>query len=220
MTVLLFANGDMPGDDGLVWVEPFLAQASLIVAADGGMRFVRQLGRWPDVVVGDMDSLPASWQSELAAAAVQIAQYPAAKDETDLELALRYAAAHTSVTEPILIFGALGGRLDQTLANILLLAHPILVDREARLVERFQQAWLVRDETVIQGQVGDKVSLIPLGGPVRVADTSWLAWSLHNDMLAFGPARGVSNVMQASLATVRITHGQALCVHTRQEWQR
>lgn len=220
MAVLLFANGDMQNDGQLLWVEPFLAQASLIIAADGGVRFVRLLGRWPDVVVGDLDSMPASWQQELTAAQVQIVHYPVAKDETDLELALLYAAAQTAAAEPILIFGALGGRLDQTLANILLLAHPALQDRAVRLVEPFQQAWLVRDETVIHGQIGDKVSLIPLGGPVQVAHTSGLAWPLHHDTLAFGPARGVSNVLQTPTAAIHITHGQALCVHTQREWSR
>lgn len=220
MAVLLFANGDMPDYDGLSWVQPFLAQASLIVAADGGVRYVRQLGRWPDVVVGDMDSMPASWEQELNAAQVQIVHYPAAKDETDLELALLYAAAHSDAAEPLLIFAALGGRLDQTLANVLLLAHPALAGRSVRLVEPFQQAWLVRQETVIHGQVGDKVSLIPLGGAVEVAYTSGLAWPLHHDTLAFGPARGVSNVMEAPLVTIRLAQGQALCVHTQREWQR
>ena len=220
MTILLFANGDMQNDEQSGWVEPFLAQANLIIAANGGSRFVRLLGRWPDVVVGDLDSMPASWQSELTAAQVQIVSYPADKNETDLELALLYAVAHTPAAEPILIFGALGGRLDQTLANVLLLAHPAWQGRIVRLVEPFQQAWLVREETVVHGEVGDKVSLIPLGGAAKVAQTSGLVWALHDDTLAFGSARGVSNVMEASVATIRLTYGLALCVHTRQEWDR
>ena len=51
-----------------------------------------------------------------------IQQHPAAKDETDLELALVYAA--NNYPGDIYLFGVLGGRLDQTLANILLLTHP------------------------------------------------------------------------------------------------
>ena len=56
MTVLVFANGDLPET---AWVRPLLAQAEAVIAADGGLAHVLALGRWPDVVIGDMDSLPA-----------------------------------------------------------------------------------------------------------------------------------------------------------------
>ena len=36
----------------------------------------------------------------------------------------------------------------------------------------------------------------------------------------FGPARGISNVMQASAARVTIAGGSLLCIHTDGRWQR
>lgn len=219
MSILLFANGDIPADAPPNWLSPFLAQATLIIAADGGTRFLRALGRWPDVLIGDLDSLPSSWREELAAAPTRVWEYPAHKDETDLELALLYAAQVTQ-EEPILVFAALGGRLDQTLANVLLLAHPALVGRTVRLVEPFQQAWLVRQQTTIYGKIGDRVSLIPLGGAAEISHTTGLAWSLEAETLAFGPARGISNVMEAATATIALRSGLLLCVHTDRDWRR
>ncbi len=215
MTTFIFANGDMTATE---WLRPLLPQASHIIAADGGTRHLYALNHLPDVVIGDMDSLPDAMRGWLAAGGVQPIIHPHAKDETDLELALLYALQYPG---PIWIFGALGGRLDQTLANILLLAHPALDGRDVTLVTEFERAWLAGvGETAVHGQPGDTVSLIPLGGDVQIRATTGLVWPLQAERLAFGPARGVSNVMAASQATVTVAAGRLLCVHTRQDWRR
>ncbi|MCB8953777.1 MAG: thiamine diphosphokinase [Ardenticatenales bacterium] len=223
MSVLIFANGTVPADAPPGWLLPYLAQATLTIAADGGLRYLRALGRWPDVLVGDLDSLPPTGRAEMdalpALSRPTVRQYPAGKDETDLELALLYAVQATQ-DEPILVFAALGGRLDQALANVLLLAHPALRGRVVRLVEPFQQAWLVRDQTTIHGRAGDRVSLIPLGGAAEIAYTTGLAWPLRAETLDFGPARGISNVMETDTAVVTLQSGLLLCVHTDGGWQR
>jgi thiamine pyrophosphokinase len=172
----------------------------------------------PDVVIGDLDSLPDGARSWLDGTSAQVISFPPAKDETDLELALMHVA--NSFDGEIWILGALGGRLDQTLANILLLAHPALKERHVRLVNRHERAWLVSAETEIRGTAGDTVSLIPLGDDVNVGATTGLRWPLQNEQLLLGPARGVSNVMTADLATVTVRSGRLLCIHTQQQWQR
>lgn len=212
MTVLVFANGEI---DEVVWIRPHLEEVEAIIAADGGLRHLLALDRLPDVIIGDMDSLPPEAQELPEAAAVPRIVYPAAKNETDLELALLYAQEAYQAAD-IFIFGGTGGRLDQTLANVLLPAHPQLAAR--RIVffnSAAERAWLIRDESRIEGRPGDLVSLVPLGGPVHVLETSGLQWPLIDEMLHFGPARGISNVMTASEAIVRIATGFLLCVHTR-----
>jgi thiamine pyrophosphokinase len=213
MNVLIFANGVMAD---LVWVRPYLETAAAILAADGGTRHLLALGHAPDVVIGDMDSLPPEAEVLIRESGAVALRYPESKDETDLELALLYAAEHYPEAD-LLLFGAIGGRLDQTLANILLLAHPALAGRCVRLLEGRETAWLVDGETVIDGVAGDTVSLIPLDGAVHVAETQGLRWPLHDETLAFGPARGVSNQMVASRAVIRLRTGRLLCIHTRRE---
>jgi thiamine pyrophosphokinase len=214
-TTFIFANGDIAETE---WLRPLLSQASRIIAADGGTRHLYALNRLPDIVIGDMDSLPDPLRHWLAAASIQPIIHPHAKDETDLELALLYARQYR---EPIWIFGALGGRLDQTLANVWLLAHPALAGHEVALVTEFERAWLVeKGETAVHGQPGDLVSLIPMGGDVVIRATTGLAWPLQAERLVFGPARGVSNVMQADIATIIVDDGRLLCVHMQQGWAR
>lgn len=215
MTILIFANGDIAGVE---WIRPYLEESSVVIAADGGMRHLLQLQHLPDVVIGDLDSLPPEVHEQLEAQGTTVNVYPYDKNETDLELALLHAISHYD--DDIQIVGALGGRLDQTLANIMLLAHPALADRRVELVTEYQRAWLVTERTEVDGQVGDMLSLVPIGGDVLVQETTGLRWPLTNEVLVVGPALGVSNVMTEPVAAIIISSGTLLCIHTDREWRR
>jgi thiamine pyrophosphokinase len=215
MFVLIFANGDLePGK----WIEPYLERASFVIAADGGLEHLLALKRYPDVVIGDLDSASEDLRSRLRLAGTTIVEHPTDKDETDLELALNYAAENHS--GDIFILGALGGRLDQMLSNVHLLAHPRLVNRLVKLVEARQSAWLIRERTSVSGRPGDTVSLIPLGGDARVGATIGLRWLLSDEVLEFGKTRGISNVMTEDQAVVTVESGMLLCVHSVRGWER
>jgi thiamine pyrophosphokinase len=208
-TILIFANGEIENPE---WVRPMLARARATIAADGGVRYLLALGCKPDVLIGDLDSLPEGLESELGDwHDSEIIRYPVAKNETDLELALLYAADRYPGAK-LIILGGFGGRLDQTLANILLLAHPALADCTIRMEQAGESAWLVADETRFEGRPGDRVSLIPMGGSVHVVQTTGLRWPLEDEVLEFGPARGISNEMTAKSASVTLNSGLLLCI--------
>ena len=209
MALLIFANGVL---DEVAWLRPYLAQATAVWAADGGSRHLFRLNHLPDKVIGDMDSLETAVRGWVLAANIPFIQHPAEKDETDLELALLLAAEQDAAE--IWLFGLLGGRLDQMMANILLLSHPALRDKRVKLITPNEHAWLVRSHSEIVGQVGDLVSLIPLAGDAQIGSTSGLAWPLQDETLAFGLARGVSNRLTATKATISVNSGLLLCVHT------
>ncbi len=215
MTILIFANGDMQLSD---WLEPFLESATAVIVANGGTRHLGALSRIPDVLIGDLDSLGPGVQERLMDHSTVIVPFSPYKDETDLELALLYAAE--TYDEEIIVFGGLGGRLDQMFANILLLMHPKLRGRDISFKTRYQRIWLIEGQATFSGESGDKVSLIPLGGDVLVESTEGLRWPLQEEVLAFGPARGVSNEILNKLASVRVRSGHLLCVHTHGVWQR
>lgn len=215
MAIAVVANGEI---EDKAWAASVLNAATLIVAADGGAAHLLALGFRPELVIGDLDSLPAGQRPPLEAAGTHFIVAPRAKDETDLELALLYVADHYQ--EEIIILGGLGGRLDQTLANLMLLAHPKLRSRPVRLLTPFQTAWLIAHFGQIEGEIGDLLSLIPLSGDVVVTATTGLQWPLHQETLHFGPARGISNVLIQPKATIAIENGLVLGVHTTQKWQR
>lgn len=193
--------------------EPFakqLAAADLLIAADGGALALLRLGRAPSLVIGDMDSLDAPALRELAARGAELRRFPREKDETDLELALVYAAGRGA--SAIDIIGGLGGRWDHTLANVALLALPELRGRRVRLLAERQTLYLVQGSAQIEGHAGDTISLIPLTGAAQGVTTEGLQYPLRDATLRFERARGVSNVLQAPPGRVSVRDGLLLVV--------
>jgi thiamine pyrophosphokinase len=212
MRVIVIAGGEASGREG--W-QTWVRGGDLVIGADGGAARALGWGLIPDLVVGDMDSLPAPARAELEARGSRFVEHPRAKDETDLELALN--AAVDAGADEIVVLGALGGRLDHLLANVLLLALPRLKGVAVRIVDGQQQARLLRggEAADLEGQPGDLVSLLPLGGDARGVTTTGLAWALAGDTLRFGFSRGVSNEMSGRVARVELQAGYLLVVQGR-----
>jgi thiamine pyrophosphokinase len=213
---LIFANGDVNDGDMVrrtLEVAAAMPGQTLIIAADGGARAARHFGLRVDTVVGDMDSLSDVEQVQLQAEGTDIIRHPPEKDETDLELAI--ALARNEGATWIRVIGGVGDRLDQTISNVYLLAQAALAGFDARMVAGKQEAWVMASgEHTIAGAEGDTVSLIPLNGTVHGIVTDGLYYPLRDEDLHFGPARGVSNVMTAPHAQIRIRDGALLVVHT------
>lgn len=210
---LIFANGEL--NDGAMVRRTLDAAGvdALAIAADGGARAAQFYSVALHTVIGDLDSLETDEIAALRAHGVEVEQHPVHKNETDLELALMNAVARGAGW--IRIIGALGGRLDQTLSNVYLLALPMLRGCDVALVAGAQEARLLYPgETLIHGDAGDTVSLVPLGGVARGVKTDGLYYPLHDEDLLFGPARGVSNVITKAPARVCLRDGVLLLVHT------
>ncbi len=206
---LIFANGHLPD---LQAARSLLQPTDGIIAANGGTRHALALGLTPNVVIGDLDSV-ADDLSPLRAAGTWLIHYPRDKNETDLELALTYALEQ-GFTE-IVILGALGGRLDQTLGNLALLADPRLIGRQVRLDDGVEEAFLCRDHARVHGRSGDLVSLIPWQGDVHGIRTVGLRWSLSDESLFAHKTRGLSNEMTDDQASIWVRAGTLLIVHRR-----
>jgi thiamine pyrophosphokinase len=204
MRAIIVANGSV--EENETYAQAVQAD-DLIIAADGGALIAVRLGLQPHVVIGDMDSLPPEIRTELTERGCQFVSHSPRKDETDTELAIQYALR--SGADEIVLLGAIGDRLDHTLANILLLAMPELERVRATIVTGDTQVWLLRGgyELEFGGTPGDIVTLLPLSQDAIGVSTVGLEWALHDDTLHLGPARGVSNVMTTTEARVRLREG-------------
>jgi thiamine pyrophosphokinase len=218
---IILADGDGPDRAGLDDAWPgWDAGVDLVVAADGGARLAERLGLTLDRWVGDGDSLGEAGLAGLRAAGIPMTIAPVDKDESDTELAV-LAAIEAGATD-LTILGAFGGRrLDHTLANVALLAHPALVGRTARLLDTTARVSLVVGAgaghpagATLVGRAGDLVSLLPLSGDVEGVTTEGLQYGLRDETLPIGPARGLSNVRLGTEATVTVREGRLLVVET------
>lgn len=209
---VIFANGEMHFPEAM---RRIAQTADLKIAADGGFFYMQQLEMMPDLLIGDLDSVTAEQVSLAEAADCRVSRYPVDKDETDLELALLAAAEWGS--DRITVVCALGGRLDQTLANIHLLSLPQLSDIDLRIDDGKVEVLLIRAQAEIFGDQGDLLSLLPLTPMVYGITTTNLKYPLIGENLGFHQSRGISNVMLTSKALVEIQSGLLLCIHDRKE---
>jgi len=208
---IIFANGDLPD---LEKARALLHDDDFIIAADGGTRHVLALGRIPNIIIGDLDSLPANFEPSTFNG--EIIRFSQDKNETDLELAIHHAL--TLNPEQVIILAALGGRLDQTLGNIALISNPFIPHPSSfilRLDDGIEEVFFCHDNCEIKGTSSEIVSLIPWQGEVAGIVTSGLKWALQNETLYPHKTRGISNEMLGDLATVQIKSGLLLIVHRR-----
>ncbi len=210
MRAVIFANGTFKKSPN---IRTSLHEDDLIIAADGGAQHCLDLGLIPSIVVGDMDSISPKLFNDLKSQGTQLIVYPREKDQTDLELALSHAV-DLGVQE-VLFFGFLGGRLDLSLANIMLLARDDWENLSLVVSDEPDTAYLMRDNDTfsLRGQPGDIVSLIPLSDQVIDVSTFGLRWSLENAILALGNTISVSNEMLDTSAKINIGSGKLLLVH-------
>ncbi|NDJ54304.1 MAG: thiamine diphosphokinase [Chloroflexi bacterium] len=218
MIYIVFANGDLQDVPILRQRIAALDEPLYVVGADGGSRYAAQLDLDLDRVIGDMDSILPDVREGLESQGVPFDVYPPEKNETDLELSLLHVSSHAAERHQpcrVIVLGTVGDRLDMTLANMLLLTHDRLSHIQGELWRGSQTAWLMRPPGgPITGEVGDTISLIPLGGDAQSVYTHGLRYRLQNEPLRFGPARGVSNVLSDRNAHIRFKDGILLVVHT------
>ena len=160
-----------------------------------------------------MDSTEKGHLQKLQADGVSIELFPRDKDETDLELAIQHAVERNP--KELIIVAALGGRIDQIIANIALISNTQYATRNIKLDDGADEIFFCRDQVEVKGRSGDVVSLIPWQGSVSGVQTKNLKWHLNNETLYPEKTRGISNEMIADLANIKISSGLLLIVHTR-----
>ena len=177
-------------------------EGDAVICADGGYALAKSLGIVPDLITGDLDSLG----DEGPPAGLRVLRHPPEKDFSDFEIALREAKKMRP--EKATVYGALGGRADHELVNLVVLAHAGL---PAVLVEEGVEAHNVVGELVLEGMKGWTCSLAALGGPCRGVRTQGLLYPLRGEALA-PSSRGLSNVVTGETAVVRVKRGRLLAV--------
>ncbi len=203
--VVVFTGGDAePIAAGL------LPDGAFVIGADSGIEQAQALG-WPvDLAIGDFDSVSPDALAAAERDGAVVERHPAAKDATDLELALR-AAARRGPHEIVVVGGA-GGRLDHLLGGVLALTDDAYAAIRIRALVGPARLHVVRDHVELRGEPGELVTLLPIGGAARGVTTSGLLYPLATETLEPASTRGVSNVLVADGARVSLTAGVLLAV--------
>jgi thiamine pyrophosphokinase len=197
--------------------EILLPDDAYVIAADSGLHHAADLDIAVDLVIGDMDSVDPTMLAAAVGRGSQTQRHPANKDRTDLELAIN--AALDFGARKLLIVGAHTGRLDHLLGAMGLFAATATRVEEITWIDGLTEIFgcVSGHPTTIKGRVGDGLSLVPASNDVSGVNTEGLRWRLLDEALPTGSTRGISNVIEATPATVSVESGTLLIVH---EWSR
>ncbi len=188
-----------------------LPEQPYVIAADSGVDRAVAHGLRIDLAIGDFDSVSPAGLAAAEAAGAAIERHPPAKDATDLELALDAAIALQP--SQILVIGSAGGRLDHLLGSVLLLGDARYASATVDAYLGDNRVWVIRGERALTGAPGEIVTLLPVHGPAKGVTTSGLEYPLHDETLAAGTSRGVSNVFAETEAVVSVKRGCLIAVH-------
>lgn len=201
-------NGQPPS----VELTQYCARLSeLVVGADNGACHLLDAGIEPDLIVGDIDSLPSDiverYRPRLRKVDTQ--------ENTDLEKSL-IAIHDTYPSAKVTILGGTGRRLDHELGNLLCASN--WADRLAlRILSDGECIYFpcASEPLELHAITGQTVSLFGLPEAEGVC-TSGLKWPLCDEALAMG-TRGVSNEATQECVTINFRAGRLLVVHVHSE---
>ncbi len=152
--------------------------AARLVCCDGAYRKARALGRMPDLVVGDGDSLAAEDRAALGARFVRLAD----QETNDLDKAFRTAVARFG-GEGIVILGAGGLREDHFLGNVFRLPGFARAAPDVAMVTDAGTFTVVSGARRYACRPGEAVSVFA-PDPAARATSEGLAWPLDGVSLA------------------------------------
>jgi len=207
--IFVVAGGEL---GGLTFFRKQLEELApaAVICADGGARHLAAAGVIPDLVIGDMDSIDTATLRNYEASGCRIVRYSQRKNETDTELALLEALALGPAE--VLIWGGMGKRLDHALANISLLSRGMKRGISVKLVDQWCEVFMVERKTVIDGEKGQTVSLLPVTESVTGVTLSGFEYPLQNRKMESGHPYGISNRLIENRGIIEIGSGRLLAI--------
>ena len=176
----------------------------LVIAADGGFAALEGLGRSPDLVVGDFDSLGHRPDYP------HVVALPVEKDDTDMHSAIRLGWERGY--RAFRLYGGTGGRIDHTLANIQSLAWLASQRGRGWLVGPDWTATVLSDGGALTLEAGRQgmVSVFCLGDRAEGVDIQGLKYGLSDGVLTADYPLGVSNSFLGGESRVSVRRGKLL----------
>lgn len=176
-----------------------------LIAVDGGANRIKKINILPDLVIGDLDSLTKKNRKYYQSQKIEILKHPVEKDQTDSELAIDYCLNNNF--QKIYLTGALGGRFDQQLANLNLLEYIVELGLEAKIISSHLEIALIKDQQKFINKKGYRLSLVAQTKIVKGLTITGCKYDLDNEDLKRSQTRGISNLIKADKAEVKLENG-------------
>lgn len=199
MKTLILCNGEPPAPQLFTECREW---ADFFIAADGGGNIAHSFEFLPDLVIGDLDSFeqPETHSYEIV--------FDPDQETNDLEKAMNRALKEGA--DDVIVLGATGKRLDQTLKNLSVLKQ--FNDKFESLFykDNFGDTLLLPNSFSKEIKAGTQVSLFPLSGKVTAIKTEGLKYPLKDEKLINGVRDGSSNEVVSSPVKISYDAGDLL----------
>ncbi len=190
--------------------QPPVPTDALYICADGGLLLAESCGVVPDILLGDFDSL----HDIPTGKSCTVLQYPPEKDDTDAMLAAKIALENGC--NDIVFYGALGGRLDHTFANLQMLYWLCRRGISAKLVDEKHIVQMQHNTTChYPKRDGYYFSIFSFSETCTGVTLSSVKYPLQDGVLSSDFPLGVSNEIVAEKAIVAVENGTLLVLYAR-----
>ena len=182
-----------------------------IICSDGGANHTYKMDIVPDYIIGDLDSIEDNIIKYYKSKNVKFDKFPTKKDETDTELSI-WLANKLNAKEIDLI-GALGGRIDHTIANINLLYYIRKRGITPKIISEKEEIYIAMDEEItIYGEIGDTISILPIKNDAKGVTLKNLEYPLEDYDMEFSRPLGISNVMTDVNCSIKVKEGSLIII--------
>lgn len=186
-----------------------------IIASDGGLRILDKLNIIPNYIIGDFDSINKNILDKyINEETIKIIKLKPEKDYTDTHMALKLAIELKS--KDVTILGAIGSRIDHTIANIHILKESLKNNVRCKIIDNKNEIQLIDRKTDLEINRNYKyISLIPLTTTAKGVTLTGFKYPLSNATLEAGQSIGVSNEQKEKIAQIYLKEGILILIKSK-----
>lgn len=182
-----------------------IQNADFVIACDRGYAYAKRLGIVPDLFIGDFDSLAESLPESVPAL-----DLPCEKDDTDTMAAVRYAVGKGR--RQIVLYCALGGRLDHLLGNLQAAAYAVRQGARVEIRDESNRIWLLQNgKLTLPPLPGYSLSLLAVSDTCKNVSVRGVKYPLEEATLTNSFPIGVSNEWRGD-AQIRVGEGVLMVI--------
>lgn len=201
------------GDLALMNIE--IKEGDLCIAADGGYAHCKRLGICPNLIIGDMDSLNEELQENVEEiernSPEKIIRLCPEKDDTDTLAALK--AGMERGYKSYRLYGAMGGRIEHTIANIQCLVYLKNHGADGYILDEGISISVIKDAKAVFGnKMEGCLSLFALGEKAEGVTITGMKYPLKNATITNGYPIGISNEFIGKESMVAVNDGMLLMI--------
>jgi thiamine pyrophosphokinase len=186
----------------------------IIIAVDKGLETLDILNINPNYVVGDFDSIDKTILRKYENTQIEIIKLNPEKDLTDTHSAINLAIGLKS--KKIIIIGAIGTRLDHTIANIHILKLAIDKGINIKIINETNEITLINNSIKIYKDQNYKyISLIPLTTTVENITLKGFKYPLTKRTLYIGDSLGISNEQLQQEGEIQLEKGILILIRSK-----